>query len=415
MPDSDDDVRDDDETILDNQSGEATEDGSGDEPGDSLTTSETSDPRKAFMEQYAADEPLEDSDDEAAASDDSEDEQEDDVSADDETPEDDADDSTSGDDEDTVENEDEDDETDVDIGVDLDDIEGVDDDEENVDEAFDHRQDLSKQVWTSTPKEAQQLITQFRRNYKHQQKQLESEKPYAAFTRDLLKDAATVGMQSDDLMAYIDLGLKAHQGHAEAIQALGSRMVQHGYQPALEKPDLSPVQDYLKQQVDSLELDREVATKILSLVNESAGTAAPSTEQRQAAPTQNQTTRERSAPDSSRSELESAAFDKIQEMDKRFQKRFGDDWPKLRERVRREVTLEMAENPVSPAQWAKIWKNKAEQEAKTYLKRSKSRRKKSRSKLRSNSDSLERGASIATKESGSDLSGRAAFHKQHSR
>jgi len=414
MLDSEDDVRDDDEAIINDMSGDAAEDADGDKPGDSLKTSETSDPRKAFMDQFTTDaaipEKEETEEEEDEANDDSEDDQKDDVSASDETPEDEAEDSTSDDDEEKPEDEDDDD---IDIGVTFDDIEGVEDDEP-VDDSFDPRQDLNKKVWKSTPKEAQQLITNFRRNYKHLQKETEKQKPFADWTRNLLTDAHTAGMETQDLMAYIDLGLRAHRGNPEAIAALGSRMVQHGYNPGHESPDLSPVQDYLKQQVDALEIDREVATKVLALVNGSVGSTAPT---RKVAP-QPQTqvaNRERTSPDSSRVELETAALEKIQEMDKRLEKRFGDNWPKLRKRVQREVTLAMAENPVSPAQWAKLWKDKAEQEAKAHVKRSRSKKQSSRSRLSSNSDSLERGAPVASKESGSELSGRAGFHKQHSR
>ena len=55
MSDSDDDVRDDDET-LENKSGDAAKEADGDKPGDSLTTSEISDPRKAFMDQFSEEE-----------------------------------------------------------------------------------------------------------------------------------------------------------------------------------------------------------------------------------------------------------------------------------------------------------------------------------------------------------------------
>ncbi len=412
MSDSDDDVRSDDET-LENKSGDAAKEADGDKPGDSLTTSETSDPRKAFMDQFTDTEvpPKGSEEDTEANADDDEGEPEDDVSAselldDDKT----VDEETA--DEDQQEDEEEDDEDIDDLGVDLDGIEGIDEDEDLEDE-FNPRQDLNKKTWKATPKEAQQLITKFRRNYKKQQHHAETEKPFADWSRTLLTDAANAGMQTDDLMTFIDIGMRAHQGHPEAIEALGSRMVQNGYKPNVPTPDLSGVQDYLKTQVDSLEMDRDVAVKVLELVNGSVG-STQKVDGKEAAPAPAPRAPEtRQPPGTSSTDLEAAALAKIQEIDARYQDRFGEDWNAIRKRVRREVTLEMAENPVSHAQWAKMWNQKAKAEAKAFVKRKKD--KQSRSKLRSNSDSLERGASIALTDSGQELTGRDGFHKRHSR
>ena len=396
MSDNEDVIRDDEEVLLENELGdEAASDADGKKPGDSLT-SEKSDPRQAFKDQFTSDEPVEETEED----DEDEGSQEDKVPAV-ELPEEAVD--------EEVEAKPKDEEDDEgDLGIDFDGIAGVEEDvEDDVD--FDPRQDLDKKVWKTTPKEAQQLITRFRRNYKKQVQTVEAEKPYADWTKNLLKDAARVGMDNEDLMAYIDLGLKAHQGQTEAIHALGSRMVQHGYQPAAREVDTSEVTNYLKQQVDSLEMDRDVAIGLMELVNKIVGpTGKSSTQGTQAeAPRQNPV-------NNNAAQIEAAALDAVAEMDKRFGKRFGDKWPELSEKVRRGVILEMAANPVSPAQWPRVWKEQAEKEAKAFLKRSKAA-KKVRSKLNSNSDSLERGSSIVMNEHGQDLSGRAAFHKRHTR
>lgn len=412
MADSDDDVRDDDDTILDNQSGDAAKEADGDKPGDSLTTSETSDPRKTFMDQYSTEEkPSGESDEEIEANVDDEDEQKDDVSAD-ELPDDDAAEDSAGDEDQIDDDSDDDDEDEDDLGIDL---SGILDEDEDVADEFDPRQDLNKKIWKSTPKEAQQLITKFRRNYKKQIHQAETEKPFADWSRSLLTDATNAGMNTDDLMTFIDLGLRAHQGHPEAIEVLGHRMVEHGYAPAAPAPNLSGIQDYLKTQVDSLEMDREVAVKVMELVNGSVGKTSEASGA-EAAPAPAPTlSAPRQRPGYSDRELENAAISKIAELDKRYEERLGEAWPSIRKRVSRNITLDMAEHPVSHAQWAATWNKHAERESKAYLKAQKVKKKKSRSKLRSTSDSLERGAPIAVKDSGTELTGRAAFHKQHSR
>ena len=395
MSDNEDVIRDDEEVLLENELGdEAASDADGKKPGDSLT-SEESDPRQAFKAQFTSDETVEETEED----DEDEGSQEDKVSAA-ELPEDEAVDEE-------VDAELEEEEEEGDLGIDFDGIAGVEEEVEE-DTNFDPRQDLDKKVWKTTPKEAQQLITRFRRNYKKQVQTVEAEKPYADWTKNLLKDAARVGMDNEDLMAYIDLGLKAHQGQTEAIHALGSRMVQHGY-TATREVDLSDVTNYLKQQVDALEMDRDVAVGLMDLVKKTVGsTEGSSTEQKQAdAP--------RHTPaNNNAAQIEAAALDAVAEMDKRFGKRFGEKWPELSEKVRRGVILEMAANPVSPAQWPRVWKEQAEKEAKAFLKRSKAA-KKVRSKLNSNSDSLERGSSIVMNEHGQEISGRAAFHKRHTR
>jgi hypothetical protein len=389
-------IRDDDEDLLNTQLGDdAASDADGTDPGDSLK-SKTSDPRQAFKDQFTSDETVEEV---TEADDEDEGTQEEDVPASElpakvvEVPK-----------------EEENDDEDVDdLGIDFDGIAGVEEEDADDGKPFDPRQDLDKKVWKSTPKEAQQLITTFRRNYKKQVQQVEADKPYAAWTKNLLKDAASVGMNNEDLMAYIDLGLKAHQGQTEAIHALGSRMVQHGYQPAAREVDLSGVSEYLKQQVDSLEMDRDIAVGLMDLVKKtvgSPGVSNPSQQKQASAPRQN--------PTADAAQIEQLALDAVAEMDKRFQTRFGEKWPALSEKVRRGVILEMAANPVSPAQWPRVWKEQAEKEAKAHLARVKAA-KKSQSKLRSDSDSIGRGASIVTDESGQQLTGRAAFHKRHTR
>jgi len=279
MPSSDEDVRDDDETNLTNQSGDSVLDTDGDKPGDSLTTSEKSDPRAAFHEQFSEKRPstVSDEEDPENANDEETQEVEDDSANDELTDIDDNDavDDSAVEDDQTEETEDEnDDDEDVDLGIDFDDIEGLEDDDEVDTEEFNPRQDLDRKVWKSTPPEAQQLITKFRRNYKKQIQKNEKDKPFTEFSRNLLDDASKVGMETDDLMTYIDIGLKAHQGDPKAVELLGSRMVQHGFQPAGPAVDLSTVETFLKEQITALEMDRSVAVELMTLVDKAVGKRA---------------------------------------------------------------------------------------------------------------------------------------------
>lgn len=403
MPSDDDDLREiEDSQNLPGNTVEATDEDS----GGSLTTDEGNDPRKAFLDQFTDDNstPVEDSDEEVE--DDENSEEDDDTNVEPQDG-DDSDDTKESDEQTDIDSDDDEDEDDEDLGIDFSDLDLNKDDDEEGDPEFDPRSEVSKKVWKSTPKEAQQLITSHRRHAKRLERDAKADKPFADWSRNLLNDAKKANTNTEEVQNLIEQGFRLNvakqQGRPdlEAAEYFGQIALNNGFRFEVEQPevDLTGVQSFLQEQITEEFLDIELAKSIMKqiqsatgkhseAVNKATQKAIPAGPQRN---WQNPETNEQYEAETK------AAFDTIETMNERFQKRFPNNWDKIAERVKRDVQVEQATTPVSSKHWAALWKKHADKHAKAFLKKSKAS--KGRNRMKGTSDSLGRGAPVTTDDS----------------
>jgi len=349
--------------------------------------SEESDPREKFFSEFAAE-------DEEVPSDPGEDDDEEepvDGEGDEEEEQPDSD----------EEEEDDEDDEDVDLGVDLSDlVEG--DEEEEAESGFDPSASIPKAVWKKLPQEARTHIDRSRRYMKQQDRKLKTLEPQAQWTTQVLSAANKAGVSNDDLLGWMELGFRAQQGDDAAIGRIGAIAAKGGFKPDVDL-DMGELDEYLANEVEEFNLTREQAKAIKAKLK-----AKPAEQPRQPQQQAQQPQQQAQQPVNTQyAEVQQAAMNKIAEADTRFSKRFGNNWPNMRERIRKEVVLAQAATPTTPDQWPKLWIKTAEAEAKKTLKRSKSR-------LRGNSDSLGRGDNVGTRPASSSDSGdpRESFLRQ---
>lgn len=366
--------------------------------GSSLTTDQSnSDPRKAFLDQFTKDPEDLGKDDEEPKDDEEEDTKVE--SAEGKKPKDKPKTDPDLEDDDDLDDEDDDDEE-IDIGVDLSDLEldADDEDDEGADD-FNPRTDLPKKVWKATPKEAQELISAHRKHAKRLEKRIEQDSEYADWSKTLFRDAEKSHTPKPQLMGLIEAGMRLNAAAAagrkdtETAKIFGEVALANGFNFELEipEPDLSPIMKVLQDKIDDGELPIETAQDILRSVKANAAQYKELAIKAPRKPLEPEIQREWKDPEQVKfdEKVRGEVVQKIATMTKRFRNQFGDAWGKLEERIQREVAISQQATPLPPAQWPKLWAEKAEKVTKAYLKRSKERR--GRNRLTGESESLGRG------------------------
>ena len=273
--------------------------------------------------------------------------------------------------------------------VDLSDVDlGDPDEEEEVPDDFDFKQGLAPKVWKSLPDEARELIDNQRRAGKRLAKEAEENKTYVDWSKATFDRAKEVGAQPADVETWMDLTFRMEQGDTEARDMLGNQLVKAGYVPQVGMPDLEPIKAFIKKQADELDFAPEQAKELLGMLDGVKTPVQPrETQQREAPKPPN--------PSEQQHALEQAAVEKLQSMSEKYEEKYGKDWPKMRKVIEREVRLAQAQTPVSPAQWPRLWAEKARQVEKDQRRA----HNKGKRRLSGNSESLGSGSPAKVSES----------------